>query len=49
MRTFETIGSGKKLITTNADIKDYPFYNPEIYLLLIVIFSNGYAQFFNNQ
>ena len=29
MRTFETIGAGKKLITTNADIKNYPFYNPE--------------------
>lgn len=34
MRTFETIGSGKKLITTNADIKDYPFYTKEnIYIL----------------
>ena len=27
MRTFEAIGAGKKLITTNADIKNYPFYN----------------------
>lgn len=34
MRTFETIGAGKKLITTNADIKDYPFYNSEnVYLI----------------
>lgn len=29
MRTFETIGAGKKLITTNMDIKNYPFYNPK--------------------
>lgn len=27
MRTFEAIGAGKKLITTNADIRRYPFYN----------------------
>lgn len=28
MRTFEAIGAGKKLITTNNNIKSYPFYNP---------------------
>lgn len=28
MRTFEAIGARKKLITTNANIKSYPFYNP---------------------
>lgn len=28
MRTFESLGSGKKLITTNDDIKNYCFYNP---------------------
>lgn len=27
MRVFEALGSGKKLITTNSDIKRYPFYN----------------------
>ena len=27
MRTFETLGAGRKLVTTNADIKSYPFYN----------------------
>lgn len=27
MRVFEALGSGKKIITTNADIKRYPFYN----------------------
>lgn len=29
MRTFETLASGKKLVTTNADIQYYPFYYPE--------------------
>jgi hypothetical protein len=28
MRTFESIGAGKKLITTNTEIKKYSFYNP---------------------
>ena len=49
MRTFETIGAGKKLITTNADIKVYPFYNREN---IFVIDRNNLqldAQFFNNQ
>jgi hypothetical protein len=27
MRTFEALGAGKKIITTNAYIKKYPFYN----------------------
>lgn len=29
MRTFEALASGKKLLTTNSDIKNYPFYNSE--------------------
>ena len=29
MRTFETLGAGKKLITTNQNILREPFYNPE--------------------
>ncbi|QOW09232.1 lipopolysaccharide biosynthesis protein [Kaistella flava (ex Peng et al. 2021)] len=29
MRTFETLASGKKLLTTNSDIKNYPFYNED--------------------
>lgn len=34
MRTFESIGAGKKLITTNEEIKKYPFYNPQnIYVI----------------
>ena len=27
MRVFEVLGSGKKLVTTNGDVKKYPFYN----------------------
>ena len=27
MRTFEALGAGKKIITTNPDVKKYPFYN----------------------
>lgn len=29
MRTFETIGAGKKLVTTNASVKDYDIYNEQ--------------------
>jgi hypothetical protein len=29
MRTFEVMGLGKKLITTNQDIMNYDFYQPE--------------------
>ena len=29
MRTFEAIGAGKKLITTNAHVRNYPFYDPQ--------------------
>jgi hypothetical protein len=28
IRTFEVLASGRKLITTNSDIKNYPFYCP---------------------
>lgn len=34
LRTFETIGAGKKLITTNMNIKDYPFFNPHNIFLI---------------
>jgi hypothetical protein len=27
MRTFETLGAGKKLVTTNAGVRDYDFYS----------------------
>ncbi|RKE89012.1 lipopolysaccharide biosynthesis protein [Epilithonimonas arachidiradicis] len=34
MRTFETIGAGKKMITTNEEIKKYPFYSPDIFYVI---------------
>jgi hypothetical protein len=34
MRTFEALGAGKKLITTNPNIKDYPFYHPQNVLII---------------
>lgn len=34
MRTFEAIGAGKKLITTNTNIRDYPFYDPDNIFLI---------------
>lgn len=34
MRTFEALASGKKLITTNSDIKNYPFFSPENILII---------------
>src|SRR5690606_14327945 len=34
MRTFETLGAGRKLITTNQNIRLYPFFNPQnIYII----------------
>lgn len=30
MRTFETLASGKKLLTTNSDIRNYPFFDEEL-------------------
>ncbi|MFD2601206.1 hypothetical protein [Flavobacterium suzhouense] len=34
MRTFESVGAGKKMITTNAEVKKYSFYNPQnIYII----------------
>ncbi len=34
IRTFEVLASGKKLITTNSDIKNYPFYHPDNVLII---------------
>ncbi|MGE4514729.1 MAG: hypothetical protein AB7E26_13095, partial [Chryseobacterium sp.] len=34
IRTFEVLASGKKLITTNSDITNYPFYSPENILVI---------------
>lgn len=34
MRTFETLGAGRKLITTNENVKKYPFYNENNILVI---------------
>lgn len=34
MRTIETLGLGKKFITTNKDIENYDFYNPNNILII---------------
>lgn len=34
MRTFEALAAGCKLVTTNGDIKRYPFYNPQNILVV---------------
>lgn len=34
MRTFETLGAQRKLITTNADVLNYDFYNPKNILVI---------------
>ena len=49
IRTIETIGMGKKLITTNRDILNYDFYNPSN--ILIIDRSNPIINdgFFNQQ
>ena len=34
MRTFETLGACKKLVTTNTQVKDYDFYDPNNILVI---------------
>ena len=34
MRTFEALASGKKILTTNSDIKNYPFFSVENVMIL---------------
>jgi hypothetical protein len=48
-RVFESLGLGKKLITTNSDIKNYDFYNPNN--ILIISEENPIIpiDFFNNE
>jgi hypothetical protein len=51
-RVFESLGLGKKLITTNSDIKNYDFYNPNNILIIdennpvipISFFKNKYEK-----
>lgn len=48
MRTFETLASGKKLLTTNSDIKNYPFYHHENIQILDRKNLNVDANFFTS-
>jgi len=52
IRTFEVLASKRKLITTNSDIKNYPFYNPENILVIdrenIVLSSDFFQTDFRN-
>ncbi|MDO5617010.1 MAG: hypothetical protein Q4G16_12510, partial [Cruoricaptor ignavus] len=34
MRTFEALASGRKIVTTNSDIRYYPFFNPNNILII---------------
>jgi len=48
-RVFESIGLNKKLITTNADIKNYDFYNPNNILIIDEKNPIISADFFKNE
>ena len=48
-RVFESIGLEKKLITTNADIKNYDFYNPNNILIIDGKKPDISLEFFNNE
>jgi hypothetical protein len=39
MRTLETLGAGKKLITTNPDVKQYDFYDKDRVMVLVGVAS----------
>lgn len=49
IRTFEVLASGRKLITTNSDIKNYPFYNPNNVLILDRAHIELNQSFFNSE
>lgn len=48
-RVFESIGLEKKLITTNTDIKNYDFYNPNNILIIDEKRPDIPLAFFNNE
>jgi hypothetical protein len=48
-RVFESIGLEKKLITTNSDIKNYDFYNPNNILIIDERKPNISLDFFNSE
>ena len=47
MRTFEALGAGKKLITTNSNIKKYPFFNENNICVIDRKMINMKNEFFN--
>lgn len=49
IRTFEVLASGRKLVTTNSDIKNYPFYNPNNVLILDRAHIELNQSFFNSE
>lgn len=49
MRTFETLGSGRKLVTTNSNIKSYPFYNDTNVYIIDRSNPNIDLEFFNRE
>jgi len=49
MRTFETLGSGRKLVTTNTNIKSYPFYNDTNVYIIDRSNPNIDLEFFNRE
>lgn len=48
-RVFESMGLKKKLITTNSDIRNYDFYNPNNILIIDENNPNIPIDFFNNE
>ena len=49
MRTLEAIGAGKKIITTNAEIKKYPFYHQDLFYIIDRNNINLKESFFKNK
>jgi hypothetical protein len=47
-RIFEAMALEKKIVTNNASIKEYDFYNPQNILILNSDFSNLTSEFFNS-
>lgn len=48
MRTFETLASSKKLLTTNLDIRNYPFYSEANVMILDRVHLTVDAEFFKS-
>lgn len=48
MRTFETLGAGLKLITTNKNIQNEPFYNQHNIAIIDRLYYNVDLNFFSD-